>query len=558
MFKKLLSLSLLTMTLTGCPSTEDLEPGGETTATDPTDGTGNSDDGTAPGLGRKGPAGKGSVIDFGADPTGAPALSTLSCPELTMPAAAATVYVDANATGTEAGTKEAPFRTVAKAFASAAPKAVIWVAAGRYPEQLLVPNKDLSVLGGFAPGFRARTNACATILEAPNANAPVMSASADVTSFEIEGLTVRKGVRGLLVLGASNAHASFTIARCIFAENGDKNAVGGALFLDGVNARIFRSVFRDNRASKGAAIASSGDVTLTIDQNLFDHNLGYSDHGGGLYINARSSKIARNTFRGNATGVGMNGGWGGAVIVYSNSLSQPAKADFSFNVFTENVAGIGAAVFVDDGATVTMSHDLVYRNRAYPANGSLRGAAIYVDGTGYPGGGSTLTAEYVTVVNNVYDDKGAPSTSSVGGNVYVEGFSKAAFTNSIFWNNGDKAFYVEAGQNNELTINNSVGASQCTSSSAGGFITASSTMCKIGPGVFQPAAILFGVEAANDYLEKSAAGRFLKGAWVRDAVTSPAIDKADPAVIVRNEPAPNGNRANLGAFSQTSEASKSP
>ena len=333
--------------------------------------------------------------------------------------------------------------------------------------------------------------------------------------------------------------------------------MGGALSLDGVNARIFGSVFRDNRASKGAALAGGGEVTLTIDQNVFEHNLGYGDHGGGLYINARSSKLVRNTFRGNATGVGINGGWGGAVIVYSNSLSQRAKADFSFNVFTENVAGIGGAVFVDDGATVTMSHDLLYRNRSYAVNGSLRGAAIYVDGTGYPGGGSTLTAEYVTVVNNVYDDKGVPSTSSVGGNVYVEGYSKATFANSIFWNNGDKAFYVEAGQN-ELTINNSIGASQCTSSSAGGFITASAALCKIGAGVFQPAAIHFGDEAADDYHEKSAAGRFLKGAWVRDAVTSPAIDRADPAVQVHNEPAPNGNRANLGAFSQTAEASKSP
>ena len=52
-------------------------------------------------------------------------------------------------------------------------------------------------------------------------------------------------------------------------------------------------------------------------------------------------------------------------------------------------------------------------------------------------------------------------------------------------------------------------------------------------------------------------GRFLKGAWVRDVVTSPAIDKADPAVKV-HEPAPNGNRANLGAFSRTDEASMSP
>ena len=46
------------------------------------------------------------------------------------------------------------------------------------------------------------------------------------------------------------------------------------------------------------------------------------------------------------------------------------------------------------------------------------------------------------------------------------------------------------------------------------------------------------------------------GAWVTDAEQSPCIDAADFALPVGDEPAPNGWRANLGAYGTTDEASK--
>ena len=557
----LLPLALLVLTV-GCVE-QVAAPGTPADPGDPgavsPDAPPGEEPGTEPKTPGEGPSTPAGTLDFGPEPQGAAAVSTLSCPVLAMPPAAlkATVYVDANAKGAEVGTKVAPFHSLVKAFGAAGSQGVVWVAAGRYPEELLVPNKNLTVLGGFTADFGARTNACATTLDAPNNYAPVFAVTTDVRSFTIEGLSISKGVRGLMVLGDSTKHSNITIARCVFSGNGSRNAIGGAVYLDNAHARIFGSVFRNNQATKGAAIAAGGDVSLVIDQNLVELNKGYSDHGGGLYLSASHSTIVRNTFRGNATGVDIRGGWGGAVIVYSNSLKQIAKADFAFNVFTENVAGIGGALFVDDGAVVTMSHDLLYRNRSYPENGMLRGAAIYVDGTGEPGGGSTFSAEYLTVANNANDDKGVPQAAGIGGNAYVEGDSKAKFSNSIFWNNGDNAFYVEAGDN-ELSIDNSVGASKCSSGSAEAIITAVPKNCKIGTGVFLPTAVYFGDEAANDYHEKSAAGRYAKGTWILDTVTSPAIDKADALAPVGAEPMPNGKRANLGAFSATSEASKSP
>jgi hypothetical protein len=63
----------------------------------------------------------------------------------------------------------------------------------------------------------------------------------------------------------------------------------------------------------------------------------------------------------------------------------------------------------------------------------------------------------------------------------------------------------------------------------------------------------------GDYHLKSQAGRWdpVSRSWVKDDVTSPAIDAGDPASPVGVEPFPNGGRINMGAYGGTAEASKS-
>ena len=63
----------------------------------------------------------------------------------------------------------------------------------------------------------------------------------------------------------------------------------------------------------------------------------------------------------------------------------------------------------------------------------------------------------------------------------------------------------------------------------------------------------------GDYHLKSQAGRWdpVSRSWVKDDVTSPAIDAGDPASPVGVEPFPNGWRINMGAYGGTAEASKS-
>jgi hypothetical protein len=480
-------------------------------------------------------------VDAGSD--GGPHTNDVICPPLEMSKAAVTVYVDASASGVEAGTKQAPYKTLATAFANAGSNGVIWVAAGQYRENLVVPAKDLVVEGGFASGFGSRTDGCATVVEAANPSLPVFAASGDVKSFALEGLTIRKGAHGLLVEGDASVQATFRITSAVFVENGQVDTAGGGASFENVSASVSRSVFIDNQASKGAALALDNGLELSIEDSLFEHNIGHSDHGGAVYTGPSHGTIRGNTFRGNEIGRDLGYGWGGAVIVYQGGAT-PVTVDLSYNVFTDNLASVGGAVFVDDGATITMSHDLLYRNRSLRENGVVRGAALYADGAS-PGIGSVLKADHVTVVDNVYDEAGNRGEITQGGAVYAETSSKVEFTNSILWNNGKDALFGDP--TTEITVSYSVAPGGCIGA-----------RCTIGTGVFEPADVLFVDEAADDYHAKSTAGHFHDGSWVLDTVTSPTIDRADPADAVSDEPAPNGNRGNLGAYGNTGEASKSP
>jgi len=67
-------------------------------------------------------------------------------------------------------------------------------------------------------------------------------------------------------------------------------------------------------------------------------------------------------------------------------------------------------------------------------------------------------------------------------------------------------------------------------------------------------------QTEGDYHLKSKAGRWDPNnqTWLQDKLTSPCIDAGNPGCPVGEEPAPNGNRRNMGAYGGTTQASKSP
>ncbi len=63
-------------------------------------------------------------------------------------------------------------------------------------------------------------------------------------------------------------------------------------------------------------------------------------------------------------------------------------------------------------------------------------------------------------------------------------------------------------------------------------------------------------EAWMVYHPRSQYGRWDGSHWVNDTITSQCIDRGDPAADFSNEPIPNGDRINLGAYGNTITASK--
>ncbi len=510
---------------------------GDDAGDNPNDG-GTTKDGSDEGLTNP----DGGPIDPGGT-GGGPAILELGCPTLSMPGGDAAVYVNASSGGGD-GSKGSPVKTIGEAIAKAGDGGVIWVAAGTYQGGIDI-SSSVTIYGGFDASFGSRTDGCATTIQGGGVVFQVAASAKNVT---IDGVSVKGGTRGVELTGDSSG-ALIAIGNSVFEDNGRSEAVGGAVFVDRASLKVSRTAFRNNQAEKGGAIAMYGEAsTLAIEGCLFDGNVGHSDHGGAVYVSPKTGTIVRSTFRKNEIGKTAGYGWGGAVIVFKGG-SVNTKVDFAYNVFTDNLASVGGAVFVDEGATATMSHDLLYKNRSILEGGFARGAALYVDGTGKgASGGSTLIGDHLTVVDNAYDPSGT-RVNARGGGVYLESNSKATFTNSIFWNNGPtpNEFFFGDGTCT-VTVSNSIAPSAC----GGG------ASCSVGDNVTMPDEIHFVDEAKDDYHEKSTAGHFSKGTWVNDSVTSPAVDKADPSAGADVEPAPNGGRANLGAYGRTVEASKSP
>jgi hypothetical protein len=71
---------------------------------------------------------------------------------------------------------------------------------------------------------------------------------------------------------------------------------------------------------------------------------------------------------------------------------------------------------------------------------------------------------------------------------------------------------------------------------------------------------LFVDEQNGDYHLRSNRGRYWPehNVWVLDRQTSPCIDGGDPNAQTLDEPIPNGNRINMGAYGGTAQASLSP
>ncbi|MBP7866832.1 MAG: right-handed parallel beta-helix repeat-containing protein [Acidobacteria bacterium] len=470
------------------------------------------------------------------------------------PCIAAVVCVDDdNATGVADGSALHPYPTLQAAVDAASAGDEIRAAAGAYA-RVEVRSKALRLRGGYAGGsasdyasgaggdFATRDpltrvshvqgdGAHATVSLQVTDNDPSSLAGTVVDGFRITGGThgISCGPDGWpdpvgVTLSGNRVENNGT-------ADGSAGNRGGGIWATGHQIHIVNNVIRDNVAGRAgglfaAASLEGGTGTMLIEENLIRDNRGYGDHGGGVCLAAGVVTFRNNVVDGNR--VMESYGWGGGLLTYAE------EAHLSGNVFRNNFApSYGGAVFVDEGGKAWLDHELYYGNTT--SSSDKGGAALAVDSGPGP---SHAWLDHCTFALNT-----APG--ALGGNaVFVDNDSHVTVKNCIFWGNSTGDVYVREGSTLQAAYTLSLGGLP-----GAGNITADP---------------LFADPAAGDFHLKSAGGRWDPsagggaGGWVADALTSPALDAADPASPWAEEPSPNGGRANLGCYGNTAQASRTP
>ena len=279
--------------------------------------------------------------------------------------------------------------TIGAAVKAAKSGDVIQVSAGTYAEDVLIQDKALTLAGGFDEKFTKRAlSTNETHIKGSGKNS-VVRVVAEGKTVQIDGFTITGGTgdpgSARSGAGINSAGANATLSNNRIVQNRPTPASihmtdtrGGGILANGSKrtvVSILNNVIDDNASGRGAGIASSGVGKLVVRGNAVRKNRGYSDHGGGLFIDSPDAEISANLIDGNEIGPTANPyGYGGGV--YLHSVGTVVR--MSFNIITNNVAvTVGSGVFVDNGAHATLTRELIYGNKCTEAGG----AAITVDST---------------------------------------------------------------------------------------------------------------------------------------------------------------------------------
>jgi hypothetical protein len=449
---------------------------------------------------------------------------------------------DDNTSSVEDGSSLYPYRTVQQAIDAASDGAVIAVAAGTYTENIGVRGVSVHLYGGYAGGsggdFTTRNPAMyPSHLQGDGQDSVVTLVEAGTSV--VDGFRITNGSRSLEGVsyccqggGIYITGGAPTIVNNVIEDNDTRTAsdpnvemVGGGIYAQNANVSILNNLIRNNTSGRGAGIAVAGG-SIVIRGNTVEGNIGVSDHGGGMYIAATAAEISYNLIVGNEIGRDLGYGWGGGIIVFN----PESVAKLSYNRITRNYApSVGSGVFIDDGATAFLDHELVYANEC----NSMGGVGIYVDGPGNGVPGSTVSIRYTTVTDHTCE------TSQGGNALYVEQNSTVSIQNSILWDNGGDDVIVDGTSQVNIT-----------------YTLSEEVIEGMGNLSVDP---LFADAANSDFHLRSTVGRWdaANSIWVQDSSQSPAIDAGDPASAFDAERQPNGGRADLGAYGNTAQASMS-
>lgn len=377
-----------------------------------------------------------------------------------------------------------------------------------------------------------------------------------------------------------NVGSTPTILSNTINNNGAYAYGGGIMCYDHASASLMGNTINGNVAGAGGGgIMCQQQSHATINNNDVTNNQAQVWGGGIACYQSCNPSIVGNTISGNSATMDSDYTAGGgiyaqslcALTVTANQITENSSAEFGGGIgisqnssillennwLIANTADFGGGLCAADNAGGTISNNLFWNNDAV-------------------WGGGILLAQnaMATIDHNILHHNTA---SSLGGGVACIVTGEVQLTNNtLVANQADKGGGIAAGP--ATTIRNCIVAF----SPGGGGICAYPPLDE--PSVYftdcfgnlaenylqflaSPTGTngnisadpLFADVVGHDYHLKSTGGRWdpTWTRWVIDRVHSPCIDRGNPADAFADEPAPNGDRINMGAYGGTIEASKS-
>ncbi|NSW58342.1 MAG: hypothetical protein HPY44_20225 [Armatimonadetes bacterium] len=306
---------------------------------------------------------------------------------------------------------------------------------------------------------------------------------------------------------------------------GNAAQLGGGVFCTNGAAWIGENTIDSNSATDGAGIHCQGGDPV-ISQNLINLNTA-TGNGGGVWTD-QESVISDNRITAN---MAVNGG---GMYIANPALVRAEDTILVGNTISGNATSAdGAGIFCNAGILglgVKIRNSLIIVNRAGGRGGGILCNGTSPDiinctfsGNGAVAGGGAIVCR-VTAGPNIalpHITNSIVAFSSIGGGIVADPSAAAYLSHCDVYGNsgGDYSGLVFRGVD-------TIGQDP-----------------------------LFADPSHGDYHLKSRGGRWTQGGWVYDSVHSPCIDSGDPSASYADEPLPNGNRVNMGAYGNTIQAS---
>ncbi len=276
----------------------------------------------------------------------------------------AVIYVDAGASGAGDGSSWADaFTSVQAGLDAAAAGDQVWVAAGRYVENIRLVD-GVALYGGFGGDEDAATFDLAerdfgvkeTILDGNQARSVVTATHLTHEATRIDGFTITNGYSSYAGGGVYLEYSSPTIANNEIRGNSARRH-GGGLLLVSSHPTIANNLITGNSAASddgegGGLYLSASSATIVNNTIAGNSAVGRDARGGGLYASDSTLVIVNNTIAGNSA-VGRHAE-GGGLWLHSSS------ATIANTIIAFNSSGVSAS-----GNGPLLRHNCVYGNVEY-------------------------------------------------------------------------------------------------------------------------------------------------------------------------------------------------